>query len=113
MQDPIRNLIEGSPVSLTCIAMVPSPNGITFAVSIRWTDADMSQVGNTSDGRIVVGAIVEKQPNNYLSVLTIAAVDAELDSTYRCVTDVILPEQSEFVTAQPGIRNISLIILGE
>ena len=111
-QNPMGNLIEGAPVSLTCIAAIPLPNALTFRVTIHWIDSDMSQVQNSSDGRTEVGSTMTKGQNEFLSLLSINAISAELDSSYSCFAEVDLQEQREFVTTQPGASNITLIILG-
>lgn len=112
-QDPIGSLIEGSPVSLTCTALIPSPNDITFAVSIKWADAEMSEFEGSMDGRIEITATMEQQPNVYTSMLTIPSIDAELDSMYSCIAEVILSEEGEFVITEPGTKTTSLVILGK
>ena len=111
-QNPMGNLIEGAPVSLTCIAAIPLPNALTFRVTIHWIDSDMSEVQNSSDGRTEVGLTMTKGQNEFLSILSINAISAELDSSYSCFAEVDLQERREFVTTQPGTSNITLIILG-
>ena len=112
-QSPMGNLIEGAPVSLTCTASIPLPNALTFEATIRWLDSDMSEVLNSSDGRIEVGLEMTKRPNEFQSILTINAINAELDNAYSCYAEVNLQEQREFVTTQPGTSTIALIILGQ
>ena len=112
-QSPMGNLIEGAPVSLTCTAAIPSPNALIFEVTVRWIDSDMSEVVSSSDGRIEVGSTMIKRPNEFSSMLTINAVNAELDGAYSCFVEVNLQEQTEFVTKQPGTSNVTLIILGQ
>ena len=112
-QSPVGNLIEGASVSLTCTAAIPLPNALTFEVTIRWIDSDMSKVQNSSDRRTEVGPTIAKRPNEFLSTLTINVVNAALDSFYSCFAEVDLQEQREFVTKQPGTSNVTLIILGQ
>lgn len=113
-QDPIGDIIEGTPVILQCLATVPSPNAFTFSITIQWINTIMSEpVTNSSDGRVVVGSTIDHQPNGFLSLLMISAVNIELDSTYSCIAQTILQESGPFITAQHAISNASLVIVGK
>ena len=75
----------------------------------------MSEVENSSDGRIVVGTTMQINPNEYESVLRITAINSELDNghTYGCDGRVNLLQQMEFVSTQSEMKNVSLNVVGE
>ena len=113
MQNPNGPIIEGAPVYLKCTATVSSLNTLTFIIVIRWIDADRSELGNSSNGRIMISSTVENGHNEFQSTLTIAAVNVEQDSSYGCIAETFLEEPSEFVRTQPATSTHFLIIVGE
>lgn len=110
---PIEDLIEGASASLQCTATIPPTNSLIFSINMHWVNADMTEVKNSSDGRITIQITVDNQPNEFVSTLTIATVNAELDSSYSCVAETAIHDQGEFVTTQPFTSTISPVIVGQ
>ena len=80
---------------------------------MHWVNADMTEIVNSSDSRIVISLTAERETNVFVSSLTIAAVSAELDGSFGCVAEIVIQDQGEFVTTQPTTSTISPVIVGK
>lgn len=107
-QTPIGDLIEGTSVVLQCSATVSLPISLTFSINIYWIN---DEIGNLSNNRIFMQ--FTEQEMEFISILTITAVDAELDASYSCVAGTVIEEQGEFLTSQPATSTLSLVVIGE
>lgn len=116
-QDPLDLLVTGLPLSLTCTVTVLTSVDVGLNVMVVWTEEDMSDVRNSTDGRIAVSGTVKTGPNQYEAALRITPVRRNLDDghTYNCNGVATLQEEMEYVTDENGVgsTSISLSILSK
>ena len=110
-QNPVGDVVVESAVSLTCTAITPQPNSLSFSLSFHWTNSSMSPV--VSSSRVTIAPTVESRPNEFVSTLSISSLSSELDTAYTCTAEVVVGGMGEFVTSQPASQTLSLTILGE
>ena len=110
-QEPEGDVVVGEEVSLDCSASIPQPNSLSFSITILWTDSEGSVINSTNE-RVGLTPAVESTPNEFVSTLAITSVSADLDSAYTCIAETSV-EDAEFVTSEPAMETLSLVIVGK
>ena len=109
-QEPLGFLVTGLPLSLKCTVTVPTSVDVGLNVMVVWTEEDMSDVRNSTDGRTTVSGTAKTGPNQYEAILRIIPVRRDIDNghTYNCNGIATLQEEMEYVTDENGVGRASL-----